>query len=228
MIIDPGPVPLFDPLSRTIKLFPFLRTCQYSQYVTEFNSIGIETIIEGEEENTRIGMEKGTDIKLGIRKKMTVNSEQKNEKVVRNNDMVSVKKVDEEDKRNKEVGESVRTGEGSCVTKELDAEDLDRRSEVEKEVESVRGTVRDIDLVEEIEVVEDVEERQKEEEEEEEVEEGQKEEVLCVLLFALRGSVDDTIVSTACSYLLFTIIQLILSTISSKSSFFIPSLLSLV
>jgi hypothetical protein len=69
-------------------------------------------------------------------------------------------------------------------------------------VEDVGVTVRDVNTDEE--VIADVEGNGEIEEEDEvevkedgEVEEFHKEEVLCVLLFALKGSVDDTIVSTA-------------------------------
>ena len=221
VIIDPGPVPLIDPLTRTLQLFPFLRTYQYSQYVTDCDSSERETMVRKGEEK----VEEEKEIEAGRRRKMTINSEEKNVEIV------GTKKT-EESKRQKE-GAVVCTGEGAYVTKDIETEGLVQESRidqkdsrggagkverrVEKEVESkvevgeqdVGETVGDGDKVVE------GEEEEKEEGEvvvEEEVEECHKEEVLCVLLFVLKGSVDDTIVSAACpcccsTLLLFTAVQ---------------------
>ena len=229
VIIDPGPVPLIDPLTRTLQLFPFLRTYQYSQYVTDCDSIERETVVKNGEEKVRVvGIEK--EIEAGIRKKMTIDNDQKGANIV------GTKKT-EESKRQKE-GAVVRTGEGAYVTKDIEtetlvqephidqkdsrggAEKVERRveKEVEKELENkVEGGEQDVgETVVDGDKVVEGEEEEKEEAEVvvggEEVEECHKEEVLCVLLFALKGSVDDTIVSTTCScccstLLLFTAVQ---------------------
>ena len=96
-----------------------------------------------------------------------------------------------------EVETKIETGTKKKMTVNSDenekekvrSKDKDRKGEnSEVEVENVCDTAGDSDVVE----------KDKEEEEVEgEVEESHNEEVFCVLLFALKGSVDDTIVSTA-------------------------------
>ena len=208
VIIDPGPIPLFDPLISTLQLFPFLRTYQYSQYVTDCDSSERESLVRKGEEKIIVGIkvEREEEREAGMRKNMTINTEEEGAKIVKNKKIGDSKQQKEE--------ENVRTGEGAYVTKDSHIDQNDSHSDVklnqdekvvgievgskeEKKVESNGETVGDGDAVEDVMIeVEDDGEMDKEEE----VEECHKEEVLCVLLFALKGSVDDTIVSTACSY----------------------------
>jgi hypothetical protein len=244
VIIDPGPVPLFDPLTRTLQFFPFLRTYQYSQYVTDCDIIERETVVRKGEEKSKIviDVEVEKEIEAGIKKKMSIKNEEKGGKIV------GIKKT-EESKRQKE-GAVVCTGEGSFVTNEIVTKDVVQEphfdqnvrhggtvSEVEKEVEmkegskvekKVKGEVQNVgETVVDGDKVVEGEEEEKEELEvvEEEVEECHKEEVLCVLLFVLKGSIDDTIVSTACpcccSSLLFNLIHSFAIYISSNFCHFI-------
>ena len=146
VIIDPGPPPLSDSLFHALQLFPSLCSYQYSQYVTDSESIMREIGVKRGEEKTPVAIEVEAKVDTGIRKKMTVNSEEKKSDRVKNKDVEG---------ENREV-ENVCDNSG-------DSDVVEKEEEVEVEVE---------------------------------VEESHNEEVFCVLLFALKGSVDDTIVST--------------------------------